>query len=85
MDKLENFKVTEQGLNAEFNFSDFTEAWGFMSKVALVAERLQHHPNWFNSYNMVTINLVTHDVENSITHKDYELALKIEQLFSKNH
>jgi 4a-hydroxytetrahydrobiopterin dehydratase len=85
MDKLAHFNVTEQGLTAEFQFSDFSEAWGFMSKVALCAERLQHHPEWSNSYNVVRINLITYEAGTTITHKDYELALQIEKLCTVNN
>ncbi len=83
MDKLVHFNVTEQGLTAEFQFSDFSEAWGFMSKVALCAERLQHHPEWSNSYNVVRINLITYEAGTTITHKDYELALLIEGMYKE--
>ena len=64
----------------EFKFKDFVEAFGFMSKVALEAEKMSHHPNWSNVYNTVTIELTTHDAGNTITEKDHKLAAKIDNL-----
>lgn len=63
-----------------FKFRDFKEAFGFMTKVALVAEKMGHHPNWSNVYNTVTIELSTHDVGNVVTDKDRALAKAIDQL-----
>ena len=57
-----------------FEFKDFIEAWGFMNKVALHAEKLNHHPEWSNVYNKVTIVLTTHDAGNTVTEKDRVLA-----------
>jgi len=56
-----------------FQFRDFNEAWGFMSRVALKAERMDHHPEWFNVYNRVDVTLTTHDA-GGLTAKDVELA-----------
>ncbi|KYG78578.1 4a-hydroxytetrahydrobiopterin dehydratase [Roseivirga ehrenbergii] len=64
----------------KFEFDDFIEAFGFMTKVAICAEKMNHHPNWFNVYNTVTIELTTHDAGNTVTKKDRELANKIDQL-----
>ncbi|PIB36323.1 4a-hydroxytetrahydrobiopterin dehydratase [Reichenbachiella sp. 5M10] len=63
-----------------FTFKNFTEAFGFMTKVAIVAEKMDHHPNWSNVYNKVTIQLCTHDAGNVITDKDKALAEAIDQL-----
>ncbi|GAB3568447.1 4a-hydroxytetrahydrobiopterin dehydratase [Spirosoma luteolum] len=63
-----------------FTFADFTEAFGFMTKVALVAEKMDHHPWWSNVYNQVTIRLTTHDAGNTITEKDRQLAGLIDRL-----
>lgn len=63
-------------LHAEFKFADFVECWGFMSRVALVAERMNHHPEWFNVWNTVRIDLSTHDV-GGLSEKDVALAKKI--------
>ena len=57
-------------LKKTFEFKDFTQAFGFMTKVAIEAEKLNHHPDWSNVYNKVTINLSTHDAGNIITEKD---------------
>ena len=64
----------------EFEFRDFTEAWGFMSRVALLAEKADHHPNWSNVWNKVTIELTTHSEGSTVTDKDRDLAAKIDQL-----
>jgi 4a-hydroxytetrahydrobiopterin dehydratase len=59
-----------------FEFGDFTEAWAFMSRAALVAEKMDHHPEWFNVYNRVTVTLTTHDVapDGGLSAKDVALA-----------
>ena len=67
-------------LKRTFEFGDFNEAFGFMSRVALVAEKLDHHPNWSNVYNKVVIELCTHDAGNTVTEKDRELARLIDSL-----
>ncbi|MFT6827333.1 MAG: 4a-hydroxytetrahydrobiopterin dehydratase [Roseivirga sp.] len=64
----------------EFKFKDFVEAFGFMTKVAIEAEKMSHHPNWSNVYNTVIIELTTHDSGNTVTEKDRKLADKIDQL-----
>lgn len=63
-----------------FKFRDFTEAFGFMTKVAIEAEKMDHHPNWSNVYNQVTIELTTHDAGNTVTDNDRNLASKIDSL-----
>ena len=67
-------------LRREFEFADFTEAFAFMTRVAFVAERLQHHPDWSNSYNLVVITLTTHDAGNVVTDSDRTLAAAIDEL-----
>ncbi|MTI33442.1 4a-hydroxytetrahydrobiopterin dehydratase [Xanthovirga aplysinae] len=67
-------------LKQSFKFKDFVEAFGFMSKVALIAEKMDHHPNWSNVYNRVEIELTTHSAGNTVTQRDRELAEAIEQL-----
>lgn len=64
----------------EYKFKNFVEAWGFMSQVALIAEKLNHHPEWTNVYNRVTITLRTHDEGNVLTDKDYILASAIDNM-----
>ena len=63
-----------------FEFNDFTEAFGFMTKVAIVAEKLDHHPNWSNVYNTVSFELNTHDAGDIVTEKDHNLAAEIDKL-----
>jgi 4a-hydroxytetrahydrobiopterin dehydratase len=67
-------------LKRTFQFKDFVEAFGFMAKVALIAEKMNHHPNWYNVYNRVEISLTTHDAGNTITDKDRDLAKAIDAL-----
>lgn len=62
-----------------FQFDDFIQAFSFMTAVAILAEKLNHHPNWQNVYNQVTIALSTHDV-GGLTHLDFELASQIDLL-----
>jgi 4a-hydroxytetrahydrobiopterin dehydratase len=77
---LTNWSVKEDKLHAEFRFNSFTEAFAFMTKVAFAAEVAQHHPEWFNVYNRVTIDLVTHDAGNAISQNDIDLARTINSL-----
>lgn len=65
-------------LHLELVFSNFTQAFAFMTEVALQAEKADHHPDWFNSYNRVTIDLMSHDA-GSITERDFRLATAIMQ------
>lgn len=64
-----------------FKFADFNEAFGFMTQVALVAEKLNHHPEWSNVYNRVAITLTTHDVQGLSTN-DVDLAQQIDALYA---
>jgi 4a-hydroxytetrahydrobiopterin dehydratase len=65
-----------------FTFRDFTEAWGFMSRVALVAEKADHHPEWTNVWNRVEIRLTTHDAGSTVSDRDRELAAAIDALLA---
>lgn len=67
-------------LYRSFKFNDFVAAFGFMTKVALLAERQNHHPTWKNTYNTVEIWLTTHDAGNTVTDKDRTLAAAIDKL-----
>ena len=67
----------QDAVEKHFEFPDFTASFAFMTKVALVAERMGHHPEWFNVYNKVHIILTTHDAH-GLTTKDVELATEIE-------
>lgn len=79
---LPGWTVENQKLHAQFQFADFVAAFGFMSSLALVAESLGHHPEWFNVYNRVTIDLTTHDA-GGITELDLKFATKANQLAAK--
>ncbi|MBS1731474.1 MAG: 4a-hydroxytetrahydrobiopterin dehydratase [Bacteroidetes bacterium] len=74
------WKEKKNGLYQRFIFKDFSEAFSFMTRVALVAEKMNHHPNWKNTYNKVEITLNTHDAGNKITAKDRKLAEAINQI-----
>lgn len=67
-------------LKAEFQFDSFVDAFAFMTKVAFIAEKLDHHPTWSNVYNKVSIELSTHDAGNIVTEKDHRLAKEIDKL-----
>ncbi len=67
-------------LRKTFRFKDFTEAFGFMTKVAIVAEKMNHHPTWTNTYNTVDFELSTHDAGNMVTALDRKLAEEIDKL-----
>jgi 4a-hydroxytetrahydrobiopterin dehydratase len=69
-------------LTRTFKFADFVEAFAFMTQVALIAEKMNHHPDWRNVYNTVEITLTTHDAGNTITAKDRKLAAKIDAIIS---
>lgn len=74
------WKEADNKLSRTFEFKDFSEAFAFMTRVALLAESLQHHPNWSNEYNKVHIDLTTHDEGNTVTEKDRDLASAIDRL-----
>ena len=74
------WKEEQKTLTRTFKFKNFSQAFSFMTQVAIEAEKLNHHPNWSNEYNVVKINLSTHDAGNIITKKDRELAKAIDCL-----
>ncbi|MBO9620929.1 MAG: 4a-hydroxytetrahydrobiopterin dehydratase [Niabella sp.] len=65
-------------LYRKFEFANFNEAFGFMTRVALIAEKMDHHPTWTNTYNKVELWLSTHDAGDTVTEKDRKLAKKID-------
>lgn len=67
-------------LTKTFTFPDFNAAFAFMTRVAMVAEKLDHHPDWSNSYNIVKIALISHD-KGGLTERDIKLATAVEKLF----
>ena len=75
---------TEQNdrLEKTFRFRDFSEAFAFMTRVAFLAEKMDHHPDWSNVWNTVHIRLSTHDAGNVVTEKDRALAAAIDQLLA---
>lgn len=79
LSQLGSWSVQNEKLHRQFQFNSFVEAFGFMTSVALVAESMAHHPEWFNVYNRVTVDLTTHDA-GGITAKDVELAGKMNEL-----
>lgn len=74
---LDDWTFNSEGIEKKFQFKDFTEALGFIVKVGVVSEKMNHHPELFNVYNKVTIRLTTHDV-GGVTDKDFKLALEID-------
>jgi 4a-hydroxytetrahydrobiopterin dehydratase len=76
---LNGWAIENGKLHKEFKFKNFIEAFGFMSRVALIAEGMNHHPEWFNVWNKVVIDLTTHDV-GGISDLDFEFAGRMEQL-----
>ena len=77
--KLPRWRVVGGKLHREFKFDDFVSAFGFMSSVALLAEKRDHHPDWSNGYNKVVIDLVSHDA-GGLTQRDFDLAAAIDAL-----
>jgi len=76
------WKEENNQLKRTFEFKDFIEAFGFMTRVAFLAEKANHHPNWSNVYNKVEIVLTTHDAGNTVTEKDRKLAKQIDALLA---
>jgi len=76
------WKEENNKLSRTFKFKDFSEAFAFMTRVAILAEVHEHHPDWSNTWNKVEINLTTHDVGNKITEKDRNLAAAIDKLIN---
>jgi 4a-hydroxytetrahydrobiopterin dehydratase len=74
------WQETDNKLYRKFEFKDFVAAFGFMSKVALLAEKQNHHPTWTNTYNNVEIWLTSHDAGNTVTDRDKKLAAAIDKL-----
>lgn len=80
--KLPGWTYEAGKLHCVFTCQDFVHAFGFMAGVALAAEAMNHHPDWSNSWNKVTIDLVTHS-SGGVTERDVELAQKISQIFNR--
>jgi 4a-hydroxytetrahydrobiopterin dehydratase len=78
LDELAFWTIESGKLHREYKFRNFVQAFGFMAQVALLAERAAHHPEWFNVYNKVVVDLTTHEAR-GITQKDFDLAREMEQ------
>jgi len=76
------WKESENTLTRTFEFRDFSEAFAFMTRVAIAAEKMNHHPEWSNVWNKVTIRLSTHDAGNVVTEKDRLLAAEIDRIIA---
>ncbi|MGM0574861.1 MAG: 4a-hydroxytetrahydrobiopterin dehydratase [Myxococcota bacterium] len=78
---LEGWSLRDGKLHKEYAFDDFVQAFGWMSRVALVAEKMSHHPEWFNVYKTVVVDLATHDA-GGVTDLDLTLAGEMDRLAS---
>lgn len=79
---LKGWTLANEKLHCKLTFENFVEAWGFMTKVALLAETMNHHPEWSNVYGQVEIELTTHDA-GGISTRDFELAARINGLLKR--
>ena len=81
IEKNPSWEIDNKTIKKEFKFDTFIDAFGFMSKVALLSEKMDHHPDWQNTYNKLKINLTTHD-KGGITNNDINLAESIDKLIN---
>lgn len=79
---LKDWQLIEGKLVKEYAFKDFVACFGFMSKVALIAEKMNHHPEWENVYNRLKVRLITHDAGPGISEKDFKLARDMDDLLT---
>ena len=79
LERLDGWSVVEGKLHREFQFPDFVTAFGFMTRLALVAEKMNHHPDWSNSWNRVTVDIISH-AAGGITEACFELASAADHL-----
>jgi len=82
LQSLPHWHLRDNAIHRELRFRDFVEAFGFMASVALCAERANHHPEWSNVYNRVTIRLTTHDTS-GVSERDFALATEIDRLYER--
>ena len=80
--QIQGWTVVNAKLHREYKFPDFIHAFGFMATAAIAIEKRNHHPEWFNVYNRVTVDLATHDAQ-GITSKDVELAKWLDEVAKK--
>lgn len=81
MPDVPKWEVVDGHLHRELTFADFSEAFGFMTRVALAAEKLDHHPDWSNSWNQVVIDIVSHDA-GGLTATCFDLAARVDTFAS---
>ena len=79
LEQYGSWSLLNNKLHREYIFPNFVHAFGFMTEVALIAERANHHPEWFNVYKKVVVDLMTHEAD-GITERDFELAKKMEEI-----
>jgi 4a-hydroxytetrahydrobiopterin dehydratase len=77
-----SWKEVDNRLTKTFTFKDFNQAFGFMTRVALIAEKMNHHPTWTNTWNTVSFELSTHDAGDRVTERDKKLAEAIDKLIA---
>jgi 4a-hydroxytetrahydrobiopterin dehydratase len=82
LSQLGGWTLADGKLHREYRFKDFVEAWSFMSAASLVIQQLDHHPEWFNVFHTVRVDLTTHDV-GGVSRRDVELAKRLEALAAK--
>ncbi|CCW35110.1 pterin-4-alpha-carbinolamine dehydratase [Chthonomonas calidirosea] len=80
--ELPEWRYQDDKLQRTFKFTDFSQAWGFMSRVALMAEKMDHHPDWSNVYNTVNVALSTHDA-GGVTELDLQLARHMNRFYAE--
>ncbi len=83
LEDLNGWSVDNGKLHKEFRFDNFVSAFGFMTQLALIAESMNHHPEWFNVYNRVTIDMSTHDAD-GITELDFKFASHADSLSNED-
>ena len=77
------WREENHALNREFSFDNFHQAWAFMTEVAFLAEKMDHHPDWSNVYNKVMVRLTTHSAGNKVTDKDRQLAESMDEIYKR--
>ncbi len=80
--ELKGWTLENGKLHREYKFTDFVHAFGFMATAAMAIEKMNHHPEWFNVYNRVVVDLTTHDA-GGVSQRDFDLAAKLEELAAK--
>ena len=76
------WREIDNTLQRDFEFKNFVDAFAFMTRVAMIAEKMDHHPSWTNVYNKVSIRLSTHDAGDVVTERDHKLATAIDKLIA---